>query len=338
MTPWELDDVEHDTILKQTVLPYYFPVRELESSQPALTLLAGQPGAGRARATRRLITDHGPDVAVVSSEDLRAFHPLFSQLASTRSPDALEGVTRATAAWMRDCIRYARENERSLLLEGAFQDAAVAVGTAQRFAAAGFQTRVAIVASRRAESLLSVASLYLSNLRAGKLARLVSREAHDRALEGTRGLAAGAANSASVDQLTVIGRNGDVVFDARRADGDGVFRGAAAALEGAQSARLSQFDATQWLSELHHATDFALTRRDLPRDVSELLLELHEVALREVIPELYVPSDGKFVSAIEQKTASRLSELQRSLPREQAVDLAAPVVTPSGPERGGISR
>lgn len=338
MTPWELDDVEHDTILKRSVLPYHFPVSEVESSQPALILLAGQPGAGRARATRSLIADHGPDVAVVSSEDLRAFHPRFSQLASNHGPDALEGVTRATAGWIRDCIRYARENERSLLLEGAFQDPAVALGAAQRFAAAGFQTRIAIVASRRAESLLSVASLYLSNVRTGRLARLVSREAHDRAFRATHVLATGAANSASVDRLTVIGRNGDMVFDAHRADGNTAFVGAGAAVESEQSARLTRFDATQWLSELHHMTDFAMTRRDLPRGAAELLVELHEVALREVIPELHVPTDGKFISAIEQRTSARLSELQRSLPREQVIDLAAPVVTPTGPERGGISR
>lgn len=338
MTPWELDDVEHDTILKQTVLPYYFPVRELESSQPALILLAGQPGAGRARATRRLITDHGPDVAVVSSEDLRAFHPWVAQLASSHASDALEGVTRATAGWMRDCIRYARETGRSLLLEGAFQDPAVASGTAARFAAAGFQTRVVVVASRRAESLLSVASLYLSNVHAGKLARFVSRETHDRGFEATRALAAETVNSASVGRLTVIGRDGEPVFDAHRVDGDATFVGADEALESEQSARLSRLDATQWLSELHHATDYAMTRRDLPRAVTELLVELHEIALREVIPELHVPSDGKFISAIEQRTVARLGDLQRALPREEVVDLAAPVVTPVGPERGGISR
>lgn len=338
MTQWELDDVEQDTILKRSVLPYHFAVGELESSQPALILLTGQPGAGRARATGSLITDHGPAVAVVSSDDLRGFHPRFSQLVSSHAPDALEGVTRAAAGWMRDCIRYARENKCSLLLEGAFQDPVVALGAAQRFADAGFQTRIAIVASRRAESLLSVASLYLSNVRSGRLAVPVTREAHDRAFEATRALAAEAAGSASVDRLTVIGRNGDVVFDAHRADGNGALVGAGAALEAEQSTRLSRFDATQWLSELHHMSGFAMTRRDLPRGVTELLVELHEVSLREVIPELHAPRDGKFISIIEQKTAARLSELQRSMPHEQVVDLAAPVATPAGRERGDLSR
>lgn len=338
MTDWDLDETTRSEVLNRTILPLYFSGPPAANEQPTLVLLAGQPGAGRSRPTRRVLDQHHSEAAVVSADDLRAFHPAFSQLASTRSPNALEGITRATAAWLRDCIRYARENKRSLLLEGAFQDPAIAIGTAERFAAAGFQTRVVIVASRRAESLLSLASLYLSNVRAGTLARFVSREAHDRAFEATRTLAAEAENATSVDRLTVIGRAGGMVFDAHRADGDEAFHGAGAALEAEQSARLNRFDATQWLSELHHMTDFAMTRRDLPLGVTELLLELHEVALREVIPELHVPSDGKFISAIEQKTITRLGDLQRSLPREEVIDLAAPVATPVGPELGGISR
>ncbi len=338
MSGGELEARERDAILARDVLPLVFQDSTRPEDSPSLTLLAGQPGAARLRAARALVVDYGQAPAIVGADDLRAFHPRFAELANASTPGSLDGVTRATAAWLRDCIRYARENKRSLILEGGFQDPAVAVATTERFAAEGFQTRVVVVASRRAESLLSVASLYLSNVRAGKLARFVSREAHDRALDGTRDLTAGAASTASVDRLTVIGRNGDVVFDARRADGDEVFRGAAAALEGAQSARLSRFDATQWLSELHHATDYAMTRRDLPRAVTELLVELHEIALREVLPELHVPSDGKFISAIEQRTVARLGALQRALPREEIVDLAAPVVTPVGPERGGISR
>lgn len=338
MSGWELEARERDAILAHDVLPLVFQDSTHPEDSPSLTLLAGQPGAARLRATRALVVDHGQVPAVVGADNLRAFHPRFAELSTGTTAEALDGVTRATATWMRDCIRYAREKRRSLVLEGAFQDPAVAIGTTERFAAAGFQTRVVVVASRRAASLLSVASLYLSNVHADKLARLVSREAHDRAFQATGALAAEAVNPASVGRLTVIGRAGDPVFDANRHDGEAAFAGAGSALEAEQSARLTRFDATQWLSELHHMTDFAMTRRDLPLGITELLLELHEVALREVIPELHVPSDSKFISAIEQKTITRLGDLQRSLPREEIVDPAAPVVTPVGPDRGGISR
>ncbi|MDD7961393.1 zeta toxin family protein [Microbacterium thalli] len=338
MSEWEFEDAEREAILTRRILPLYFRDTPPSDKPPTLVLLAGQPGAGRSRATGSLIADHGADLAVVSGDDLRAFHPRLPDLVSARSPEAVEGIVRATAGWLRDCIRYARENQRSLLLEGAFQDPTVAVATAERFATAGFQTRIVVVASRRAESLLTVASRYLRDVHDSAPARLVSRDVHDRALEATGELVSAAVAAASVSRLTILGRAGEVVFDAQRGRVDEPLHEARVALEAAQSARLSRFDATQWLSELHHMTEFAASRRDLPRGVTELLVELHEIALREVIPELHVPSDGKFTIAIEQKTVARLVELRRSLPREHAVDVAAPVVAPVGPERGGISR
>ena len=337
MSAWELEDAERDEILRRSILPLYFPESARSDDPHTLVLLAGPPGAGRARATSILLADHGPDLASVSGDDLRAFHPRFVEIASAREPEARVGLARATAGWVRDCIRYARENGRSIALEGAFQDPLVAIGTAERFAAEGFQTRVVVLASRRAESLLTVTSGYLRDVREAAPARFVSRETHDRGFEATRALVAAAEDAASVHRLTVLSRAGQTVFDVRRPSGDGL-RGALAALETAQTARLSRFDATQWLSELHHVTQFAGSRRDLPRGVAELLVDLHETALREVIPELHIPRDGTFATAMEQKTVANLVVLRRSLPREQVVDAAAPVVTPVGPDRGGISR
>lgn len=338
MNGWELDESERDEILNGSILPLMFPRTPDSESTPILILLAGQPGAGRSRAQSVLAAEHGPGVAIVSVDELRAFHPRFAELTSTAPLEAQEGIARATAGWVRDCIRYARESHRSLLLDGAFLDPAAAIGTAERFAEAGFQTRIVVVVSRRAESLLSATSLYLQDVRAYTLARFVSRDAHDRAFKATRALVAAAEQAASVDRLTVVNPAGQLVFDARREGSGDDLRGAGSALEVAQSSRLSRFDATQWLSELHHMADFAASRRDLPRGVTEVLMELHQIALREVIPELHVPSDGKFTVAIEQKTVSRLVELRRSFAREQAVDVAAPTVAPVGPERGGISR
>ncbi|WP_442574850.1 zeta toxin family protein [Microbacterium sp. F51-2R] len=338
MTGWELEDSDRDNILRRSIVPLLFSPSARSNAAPKLVLLAGQPGAGRSRATSMLLSEPDTDLTVVSGDDLRAFHPRCSDVGVASSPEAREGLARATAGWVRDCIRYARENKRSLILEGAFLDPKVAMGTTKRFAAEGFQTRIVVVASRRAESLLSVASLYLRGVHASAPARLVSRDTHDRAFEATRTLVAAVEDAASIDRLTILKRNGQAAFDAQRVDGGDAFRGAGAALEDAQSARLGRFDATQWLSELHHLTEFAASRRDLPSGVTDLLVDLHEVALREVIPELHVPSDGKFTIAIEQKTVASLVALRRSLLREEPVDVAAPVVAPAGPEREGISR
>ena len=332
-----LDEDAREEILRSQILPLIFPAGD-SAEAPTLILLAGQPGAGKSMITGRLIAEHGSALAVLNAEDLQAFHPNGLGSSRPNSAEDAQAIGRDTAVWVRECIRFSREHRRSLLLEGTFQDASAALGTAARFSDAGFQTRVVVAATRRAESLLSVTSRYLREVQAGGSARYSSREAHDAAFEATRNLVAAIDSAASIDRVTLVRRDGGTVFDGHRTDGDEAFAQAGAALAAAQSMRMSRFDATQWLSELHHVTDFAASRRDLSRGVTELLMDLHEVSLREVIPELRVPADGQFVSAMEQATAARLVSLRRSVQPAQPVDAAAPVRVPGGPERGGLSR
>ena len=333
-----LDASAREQILHRDVLPLCFPDAPAPQA-PSFVLVAGQPGAGRSRASSRLVRDAGTDLAVLNPDDLRTFHPGSLDLQTGADPAASAALAEAVAGWVSACIRYAREHHRSVALEGTFANTEAAAGTAQRFAAEGFTTRVVVVGSRRAESLLSVTSGYLSDVRANRSAVLTSRQVHDEAFGATRRLVASVEGSVWVDRVTVVGRDGSPVFDASRGDGSG-FEGATAALAAAHSSRMGRFDATQWLSELHHITDFAATRRGLAADVTELLVDLHETSLREVIPQLHVPAGGKFATAMEQKTVATLVALRKTLPLTPAptVDLAAPVVVPAGPERAGPSR
>ena len=331
-----LEQSQRDEILRRDILPLYFP-DDVESEQPTFVLVAGQPGAGRSRAAASLAYEDPHDVAVLNGEELRAFHPAFLDPRAATDPEAVSEVGQSVAGWVSGCIRYAREHRRSLSVEGTFGNVTAAAGTAGRFAAEGFHTRVVVVGSRRAESLLSVLSGYLRDVQTGRRATPTSRTAHDEGFAATRSLVASVQESGWSDRLTVAGRDGRVVFDATGTEGAG-FEGAGAALVAAQSERLSRFDATQWLSELHHATEFAAIRRGLPDEVAELLVELHETSLREVIPELRVPANGKFATAMEQKTVARLVALRQTLPAARPIDVAAPVVVPGGPGVEGPSR
>jgi hypothetical protein len=336
--PADLDDDARERILRRDILPLYFPEAESDPS-PTLVLVAGQPGAGRSRASATLVRDAESDVAVLTGEDLRAFHPGTLHPSASTDPASDASIAQAVAGWVSGCIRHAREQRRSLVLEGTFTNVAAVAGTAERFAAEGFTTRLVVVGSRRAESLLSVTSEYLRKVQAGDAVAVVSREAHDEGLAVTRSLIASVEEAVWADRLTVVDRGGRVVFDADRGAGASPFEGAGAALVAAQSARMGRFDATQWLSELHHVTDFAATRRRLPAAVAELLVDLHETSLRDVIPELHVPAGGPFATAMEQKTVAALVALRKNLaPTVGPVDIAAPVVVPGGPERGGVSR
>lgn len=333
MSTADLDNDAREEILRDEILPLLFPEAPAGEA-PTFVLVAGQPGAGRSRAAATLARDRR-DLAVLNGEELRAFHPAFTDSRA----GAAGAISQAVAGWVSGAIRYAREHGRSLAVEGAFANESAAAGTARRFADAGFQTRLVVVGVRRAQSLLSVTSRCLREIHAGVPAGFTSRDAHDEGLAATRRLTTSAENSGWVDRLTIVDRVGRDVFDANRSEGTPAFDGASAALLDAQSARMGRFEATQWLSELHHASRFAAAARGLPGGVGEMLVDLHETSLREVIPQLHVPAEGKFATAMEQKTVARLVALRQTLTAPQPrIDVAAPVVAPAGPERGGLSR
>ncbi len=274
---------------------------------------------------------------MVSAEDLRAFHPVYRELAASRSPDAARELSDATAAWVRACLAFARENRRSLLLEGSFTTPALVTGVAAGFADEGFTTRVVLVAARRAESLMSTTSHYLSEIYEGRPARFVSRDANDHAVEATRSLALALESADAIDRVTILGRDGSPAFDRTRAP-DKSIGGVSAALVAAQARPLSSLQSVQWLSELRRVTEYVESLREVPRPLTEVLMDLHETALNEILPELPVPEGSQAARMQERRIAYSLAGLRQSLRVERPIDTSGPVATPTGPEVGGLGR
>lgn len=319
------------TVSAEDIVRVVFPDSS-SADDPVLVVVIRPPGSMTAPVTGRLVVEHGPDIAVLNGEDLRSMHPAIAD----GSP-AVEAVQSETADWLRACLAFARENHRSLILEGQFSPTAV-LGITDRFSGAGFRTRVVISGARRAECLLSAVSHYLRSVQSGMGVRFVSRDAVDRELDSARMLTAALEFSDAVGRVSVVSRNGKILFDQERGTGERPFQGASAALGAAQSERLTSLQSAQWLSELRRVTDYAATLRNTPQALVEALVDLHETALREIIPELPVPAGSKAAAVQERRAAAELVALRRSLVVAPPVDVAAPVVGPEGPYRGGISR
>lgn len=314
-----------DLVLNRDVIPVLFPSAAPEAAA-TLTLLHNPVGAGGARATARLAADV-PGQGVLSAADLRAFHPGAADAGAEEDSEAAEAV----AGWFGACMAYAREHRRSLLIEGAFLTPAVAMGTAKSFAAAGFATRLAVVASSRAETLLSTVSQHLRTVGSRRPASLSTRAARDRDWNSTAGLVAEVADSTAVDRLQIFGRTGNIEADVTPSSTRGAAT-AQAALRAAQERPFTPLQAVQWLSELRRMTDFVDSRRSPMTEEREALVELHVLAIREVVPALPVPAGSEVVSREEGRLASELVRLRRSIPASPRPDATGPVI--SGPGRG----
>ncbi|WP_103663354.1 zeta toxin family protein [Microbacterium sp. CJ77] len=329
MTPSD----ELERVFDRDIRPLVFA--DVEDVEPEFVILSGQQGSGRAQAISRIQSAAQHRLAVVRGDELRAFHPRYTELVGTA--DAEVELAAAAAQWVGACIAYARDHRRSVLLEGSFENPDAVTGTLRLFAEQGFRTRVIMVGVPARESLLTLASTHASRIQAGRASRFTDGEEHQAGFDATRAVVAAVETDAPESGLVVLDRRGRTVFDSETPAPDQGGSGVEALVK-AQSVTPSTMDMVEWLGELRRVSEFAQSLRRPERDVLEALVELHDLALREVTPHL--PSfEGSDVLAVQERSiATRLLELRRTLAPTETVDATGPVVGPAGPDRGGVTR
>lgn len=303
------------------------------TEQPTLTLVIGAPGAGKSRSVpRSLAADRA---AVVSTDDLAAYDPNYLELTRRRPLDAPSAMSSTVAELLTKSVNHARTTKRSTVIDATINTPQAAIGTAASFEAAGFATQLVVVASRQSQSLLTTASRYMNARRLGTPARFVDVETHRRGWIGTGEVARAVAASDSVQRLTILGRGGATLFNATRAEG---FGDAAAAYDSALRADVTTLEGAEWFGELRRVTEFARESRELSPPVAAVLVELHQLALNEVLPSMAVRRQSAFAVAQEARLTAELVSLKREIPREAPrVDPAAPIFAPQGPQSTGPS-
>lgn len=315
-------------IFDEEIVPIFFPDRPT-SEHPTMRFIIGQPGAAATRGASQLSA--GRASGILSAMELRTFHPHYLRLSRSRSSEDARILQDSAAAWMRSALGYARTNKRSLILDGALSSPDVALATATLFARSGFETSVTVVAVPRPESLLATASKYLLDARGGRATRFTTLGDHDTGLVNSRGLVETLETTPSTDRLTIIDRQGAVLFDASAPD-SGSFAGALAAFDRAQATALSAARAMRWLSELRAVTDYALSFRQVPAPLAEVLIELNEVGRRQILPAISLPQDSRArphaEAALERHLVAvrQATQVERRTERRPGPSVSAPEV------------
>lgn len=309
ITPEQIDE-----IYRILIQPTLFGTTPGNEASPTLVLLGGQPGSGKSRASARLLEEHDGMVAL-SGDDLRIFHPQYRNLVTTLPEEAGAILTVATSSWVRAAIQDALNGRRSLLLEGTFGDPDITLATATGFQEAGFRVRIVAIASPRVLSIVTAASRYLRDRKLGSPARFTRLSAHDRGYDGTGRLIEAIPEADPIDQVTIISRNGNTLFDqVRDKDDSGAsFSGASAALrEGRNPISWGARSSMELLGELKQITNYAIESGSLTPDVADLLIDAHVHALNDVVPRLSVESDSPQARFIQQAVTEQLVTLRRS--------------------------
>lgn len=320
-----------DQIYRTLIRPTLFDASPGGEPAPTLVLLGGQPGSGKARASARLLAEHDGMVAV-SGDDLRIFHPQYRHLVTTQPEQAGAVLADATSSWVRAAIRDALNGRRSLLLEGTFGDPDVTLATAARFREAGFHVRIVAIASPSVHSVVTAASRYLRDRKLGLPARFTRLSAHDRGYDGTARLIDALDDGAHVEQVTIVSRNGQMLFDRIRATQEepAPFIDAPAALsEGRHPDSWGARSTMELLGELKQITAYAMASGELTSDTADLLVEAHTRALDDVVPRLSVAPDSPQARFIQQAVAEQLVALRRAAHSAEEAVVSEPTPSPT---------
>jgi UDP-N-acetylglucosamine kinase len=327
ISPEQIEEI-YATLIRSTL----FGKDPNRDPSPTLILLGGQPGSGRSRASARLLREYDAMVAV-RGDDLRIFHPQYRFLVTNQRERSGTALTNATSSWVQASIQDARNERRSLLLEGTFGDPDVTLATAAQFRAVGFHVRVVAIATPRVLSLVTATSRYLRDRKLSLPARFTSLADHDQGYDGTTRLIATLPAADVIDQMTIISRNGSTLFDQLREhdNSNEPFADASSALrDGRNPTSWGARSSMELLGELKQISNFAVESGSLTPDLADLLIEAHAQTLDHVVPRLSVDPDSPQAKFIHQAVTEQLVFLRRSA----ATARAAPAVVSAEADRG----
>ncbi|PWJ52992.1 Zeta toxin [Quadrisphaera granulorum] len=207
-------------------------------------LIGGQPGAGK---TRIVAQTHAalPGAVQVVGDDLRPFHPDYTDLLRDdplRMPDMTAG---ASGAWVELCIEYAIDQRVPLVVETTLRSAETLQRTAGKLRAGGFSVELKVVAVPPPVSLLGTASRYVRQLEDKGWGRWTPFAAHQAAVAGSAATLATACLGSAVDGVTVVNREGAVLY--RGMEHDEV---TAAVTRGRSCSSITPSGAVAWVEQL----------------------------------------------------------------------------------------
>jgi hypothetical protein len=180
---YALSSEENQRIFGRFIAPRY-PNSEAVVS-PELHVIGAQPGSGksfaidkiRARLKKR---DNLLSVSLISGDDFRPFHPLFSTL--LRENDALAAYFTDidSGKWVEQAIALTATEKNHVLLEGTLRNPQVSLDTVTRYLSSGFTAHFHIMAVHEFVSRQRVFLRYIGQIEHKGYGRYTVPEAHDR--------------------------------------------------------------------------------------------------------------------------------------------------------------
>ncbi|GAB3205311.1 Zeta toxin [Marinactinospora thermotolerans DSM 45154] len=286
-TPYEVKPEQLQEIFHEDIKDLVFAGIG-RTHKPTLVLLGGQLAAGKSTATKRIIKYHGDDIAPVTPDNFRKFHPHYSKIQQERPLDMAALTNEAMHRWNEMTQQHAHAHGYSLILEGTFAHPSRVMGVVERFAQApepgaheGFRIEAVAMAVSEYRSRLDMVKRYLSE--PPEEGRWADAESHDRIYGMVPQTLDTLEASPHVDRIVVTDRSGTIYYENERGD-DGRWSRPPRAGEALKEARsegevpFSRVEASEWLASYWENAEQLIERGELGPVTAGTMLALHSDA------------------------------------------------------------
>ncbi len=248
-----------------------------------LIVLFDEAAPGASRLTTPAVA-LAPGAVVVAMDELRALHPNFA-LARSGAADVYD-VDQSALEWRAALLGRAREDGRSVILDGWNGSLESLARVTTQFRTSGFEAVALVSRASRAQVLLGELESELAFGDAPRLAR-------------ARVQLGGAASSA-------LSRMFDEVSE-RDGRGQPLHAGSPTDVQA-----MSTLESMNWLSSLRRIHEHVAGSRRAAASYGSGVAELHRLALQEVLPSLDLPAGSAVAEHQRRLLVARATEWQRT--------------------------
>ena len=207
----EKDYTDEELEIKfKEILGYYKSIYS-PTENPKVTLLGGQPGAGKS-GLENLINIKKNYVSI-SGDDYREYHPRFKEINLEYGREASKYTQQWAAEITEKLIKELRKEKYNLIIEGTLRTAELPLKEANAFKKAGYKVELNVVVVKPEKSRLGTLERYEAMLKQGKVPRMTPKEHHDLVVNNIGNNLEIIYNSKAFDNIKLFDRENNLLYN-----------------------------------------------------------------------------------------------------------------------------
>ena len=186
--------------------------------KPSLTVLGGQPGAGKSRLGYIISESKGDNHIDINGDDFRKYHPNFKEINEKYGIDSAKHTASFSADITKLALDKSREEKLNVVIEGTFRVAETPIKTLEEFKNKGYETNVMIATTPSDVSWTSTLERYAKMSQSGSIPRFTPKKSHNIVVDNLAVNADKVLDSGYVDNMQVHSRD-EKLYDSSESSG-----------------------------------------------------------------------------------------------------------------------